>query len=210
MTCWRRFAFTITLLAGLLILAGQATADGPVVMQAIAPGEPVAAGQTFEVRITLDGAQNLGSFQFALLYDPAVVRAESARLEDFLGSTGRAANPLGPRVDETQGRIMFGAFTLGRGPGPGGSGHLATVIMRALRPGQSSLDLDNAQMTDIAGNTQPLTVEGAAVTVKPGQVSPSGDLASVVVPLAAGGTLLVLAIVAGFLLRRQRRGRGAG
>ncbi len=190
------FAFILSLLAGLLFLAGRAMADGPAAMRAVGPDGPVPAGQTFEVRITLDGAQNLGAFQFVLVYDPAIVGFDSVGLEDFLGSTGRAANPLGPREEE--GRVMFGAFTLGRQPGPNGSGHLATVVMRALSPGQSSLELQNGQVTDIMGNAQPLTVEGTTVTVEPGSTTPlTGD----VLPWVAIGTIVVLAAVSGLILR---------
>jgi len=175
-------------------------------MRAVAPARPVPAGQTFEVRVTLDGAQNLGSFQFALVYDPGVLRFDSVRLEGFLGSTGRAANALGPRADEEKGRIMFGAFTLGHQPGPNGSGALATVVMRALRPGQSALELENAQVTDIVGNSQSLTVEGGAVTVEPGQFSAFGGSA---VPWVVAGGLLILLAATGFLFNRRRRGHGA-
>jgi LPXTG-motif cell wall-anchored protein len=201
---WIRYALLLVSLTVLITLPGLATADGSAVMRAIAPNESIPAGQTFEVRITLEGAQNLGAFQFTLIYDPAIVRFDTVRLEGFLGSTGRAANALGPREDE--GRIMFGAFTLGRQPGPNGSGHLATVVMRALHPGQSSLELQNTQVTDIMGNTQPLTVEGAVVTVEPGSAF---SLAGPVPSWVAIGGIVVLAAVAGLLLRRRRRGHEA-
>lgn len=200
-----RWICPLLLLAGLVVLVGQATAQGPKVMRAVPPDQPVPAGDTFEVRITLDGAENLGSFQFAILYDPAILRAESARVESFLGSTGRAVNPLGPRLDEKKGRILFGAFTLGGQAGPDGSGTLATVVMRALRPGQSPLELENAQVTDIVGNSQPLTVQGAAVTVEPGRLPSFSDSP---LPWVAAGVVLVLGAAAGFSLVRRGRGRG--
>jgi hypothetical protein len=80
----------------------------------------VTAGETFTVMI--DDASDLGAFEFELFYIPAIVTVEDVTVGEFLGSTGRAVIPLGPRIDNQAGRTIFGAFTLGLQPVPSGAG----------------------------------------------------------------------------------------
>jgi hypothetical protein len=170
-------------------------------MRVSTPPETVTASGTLEARISVEGVRSLGSFQFTLGYDPASLRAEGARLGEFLGSTGRSANPLGPRIDPQAGKLTFGAFTLGQGAGPDGEGDIAVVTFTALRPGKPMLELSDVQVTDIAGIAEPIAVEGSSVEVigAPGSGLPSGAvLAGVLVVLACSLSAFVV-------IRSQRR-----
>jgi hypothetical protein len=193
--------FTLSLGLLLLVVAAlPAAAQGGAVMRAGAPTEAVPAGTSFEVRISIEGATNMGSFQFTLGYDPATVRAEGARLAEFLGSTGRSANPLGPRINDRAGELTFGAFTLGQQKGPDGKGNIAVVTFKALKQGTINLDLRDVQITDIAGIQAPVEAEGTQVQLSaaPGGGLPTGIiLTAVLVVLAAG--------VAGFLVIRSQQ-----
>jgi hypothetical protein len=184
----------------LVVTALPAAAQGSAVMRLSAPTEAVPAGTSFEVRVSIEGAANLGSFQFTLGYDPTAVRAESARLGEFLGSTGRSANPLGPRINAQTGELTFGAFTLGQQKGPDGQGDLAVITVKALKQGTANLDLRDVQTTDISGITAPATAQGTQVEVAaaPGGGVPTGIiLTAVLVVLAAA--------VAAFLVLRSQR-----
>jgi hypothetical protein len=125
----------------------------------------VEAGQPFIVNVMIDGAVNVGAFQFDLIYDPAVVTVTDVALGPFVGSTGRAAQPVGPTIDNRAGTLAFGAFSFGSTAGPAGTGVLATVRFRAEGPGTSALGLQNVVVTDPMAEMQPVSVEGGVVTV---------------------------------------------
>jgi len=122
-----------------------------------------AAGRSIELRVVIDGVQNLGAFQFTLVYDPEIVKVEAVSVGDFPASTGRSVNPLGPKVEN--GRALFGAFSFGDAPGPNGNGVLAVVTLVAKGPGESELRLDDVQVVDIAGNRIPATVENGSIRI---------------------------------------------
>ncbi len=121
------------------------------------PANPtVEAGETLNVELLVNGAGDLGSFEFALAYDPQVVRVESVAMGDFLGSTGRDVHPLGPEFDDQAGRVRFGGFGIGASPGPSGEGILARIAFVAWRDGAPGLKLEQVQLTDVSGQPQPI------------------------------------------------------
>jgi hypothetical protein len=109
--------------------------------------------------VVIDEAVNLGSFEFDLLYQPAIVSVKSVTLGSFLGSTGRSTGVVGPTIDNSAGKLTFGAFSFGSQPGPNGTGTLATITFAAIGAGSSPLDLQNSQVTDTQGNPQNLLAE---------------------------------------------------
>jgi general secretion pathway protein D len=126
-------------------------------------------GDTFTINVVIDDALNLGSFQFDLIYDPAIVQATDVTLGPFLGSTGRSTGVVGPIIDNTAGRVAFGAFSFGSQPGPSGTGTLATITFSTAGAGTSPLDLQNSQVTDTLGNPQsPVTEEDGMASVTTG------------------------------------------
>lgn len=126
----------------------------------------VMVGDAFTIGIIIDGALNLGSFEFELAYDPAILQAMDVTLGPFLGSTGRSIGVVGPTIDNVGGRVTFGAFSFGSQPGPSGTGTLAAIAFSAAGVGTSLLDLQNTQVTDTLGNPQtPVTEEDGMVSV---------------------------------------------
>jgi len=171
------------------MLLSHPTQAATTILRVVSPQIPISTGENFTVDILVSNASNLGSFQFVFTYNPTIVKFEKIILGDFLGSTGRAANPLGPRVDEASGRVTFGAFTLGQQPGANGSGTLATVTLRALGGGTSSLELREPQITDISGVVQPVSAESGQVTIpgRPAAPQPlSGAALALTQPSTAG------------------------
>jgi len=59
---------------------------------------------------------------------------------DFPGSTGRTVQQSAPRIDNTAGKLTFGAVTFGDNPGPGGNGILASITfaLQSLNIGKVS------------------------------------------------------------------------
>ncbi len=125
----------------------------------------VTVSESFTVSVTIDNANDLGAFEFDLLFAPAVVTVNNAILGDFLGSTGRTVIPPNPDIDNPTGRASFGAATFGSAPGPDGTGALATIAFTAQGLGESLLDLENVIVLDTQAQHQTVTVEDGTVRV---------------------------------------------
>lgn len=144
------------------------------------PYGPDHAAQTFkmDVNISSPPGANLGAFEFDAIHTGSVVTATDVTTATFLTSTGREGIKLGP-LPLTNG-IAFGEATCGvqgqpgcSNPavtpipgaplvpidGPDGSGTLATLTLKRLGEGTTSLALENYQVTDIHAVLQ--TVTGA-------------------------------------------------
>jgi len=132
----------------------------------IEPAQSTAAvAESFTVSVMIDHADDLGGFQFDLLYATAVVTVANVTLGDFLGSTGRTASLVGPIIDNQAGMVSFGAWTLGSAPGPDGTGELAIVTLIAQGVGISTLDLQDVQALDTNAQHQTPTAEDGIVVV---------------------------------------------
>ncbi len=147
--------------------AEQPQMDSDLAIRIVPAIQEVASGDTFVINVTIEGATNLGAFQFDLLYDPIIVTVADVALGPFTGSTGRTTNPLGPTIEVrgSAGMVSFGAYTYGSQSGPQGSGVLATVTLTAMGSGTSTLQLQHVQVTDTVGNVQLVSVEGGTVAV---------------------------------------------
>ncbi|MBN2001549.1 T9SS type A sorting domain-containing protein [candidate division KSB1 bacterium] len=112
--------------------------------------------ETFSINIKIENSNNLGAFQFDIVFNTGIVRADNAHIGAFLGGTGRTVIPVGPDIDNTSatGVITFGAATFGAGDGPSGSGILATVEFTTQAEGNTALELHNVQVGDIDGQAQ--------------------------------------------------------
>jgi thermitase len=117
------------------------------------------------VTVSILNVADLGSFQFDLTYIPSVVTATNAICGPFLGSTGRSVNPVGPTIDNAEGRITFGCSSEGSEPGPDGAGTLATLTFNAVGLGSSPLQFENVQVTDTADIVITVGTQDGNVTV---------------------------------------------
>ncbi len=127
--------------------------------------------RTGSTEVAIDGVTNLGSFQFEIGFNGAMVQIDAptdVQLGPFLGSTGRTTIPVGPAIDNTAGTVVYGAATFGAQQGPSGEGVLATITWTAVGEGTTTLDLGNVQVSDIAGTLIPVNVVGGEITVKKG------------------------------------------
>ncbi|MCR4439993.1 MAG: FlgD immunoglobulin-like domain containing protein [bacterium] len=159
----------VTLLAIAVFIAALAASSWAQSTLKIVPESLTAlSGQPCSLNVVVDNAQNLGAFQFDLLYASDVVHATSATVGSFLGSTGRTVIPVGPQIDNASqpGRLTFGAATFGVNQGPDGTGVLATVVFAPQAIGQTALLLENVQLADIYGRVLSIaTVVGGRIIV---------------------------------------------
>ena len=150
----------------------------PVVVSVEANGAPVVAGTEFTVTVAARDVFNLGGFEFTLAYDPAILQAITATLASFPASGDRPFSAPAPVIDQANGRITFGAFSLGALPGVSGAGDLASVRLRALGSGISDLHLDAAQIANAAGGGLRTETTDAQITVSgcAGDVNGDGEV----------------------------------
>ncbi len=201
---------------------GPALADSPVTFFLDPMVVKVQAGQEFDVLVKVEGANNLGGFQFDLIFPSAMLEARTMKLDSFLTSTGRTPIPLGPKIDNTNGRITFGAATAGNAPGASGNGVLLRATFRALTSGTGAMNIAKYQVLDAQGKTIVATVRGSRVQVEGSPVPATSPVPPTSAPAAteapappsSGGTLpvgLIAAIAAllilamGGLALRSRR-----
>ncbi|MBP6016336.1 MAG: hypothetical protein KA586_06415 [Candidatus Promineofilum sp.] len=113
-------------------------------------------GETRQIALKVTDAQDLGAFEIELNYNPDLIRVDSIALTDFLESTGRQVIALGPEIDNSSGKVRFGAATIGTQPGVSGDAQIVLVEVTALAVGDGELDLHNGR----AGNpaAEPITV----------------------------------------------------
>jgi len=145
--------------------------------------QTVAVGETFNVDVMASGVENLGSFEFSLDYDPALLQFNQATLGEFPASTGRNFTPTGP--SDENGSVKYGAFSLGADAGPSGEGVLATLTFTALAEGVSPLDFTAAQVTNISGTEQQIA------QMTDGQVTIMTTQATATITQIAAGTATV-------------------
>ena len=102
----------------------------------------VRTGETFTISVMIEEAEDLGAFEFTMLFANTIVRVDDITLGDFPGSTGRTVVSVGPTIDNQAGMASFGAVTAGSAiPGPSGTGVLATATLTSQAAGESPLGL---------------------------------------------------------------------
>lgn len=227
-----------TSVVALLVLASVAilglllfSVSGPRYVQAASPPlvhlDPpsitVETGSEVTVLVNIDSAENLGGFQFDLLFPAGILEATGAELDPYLSSTGRTPIPLGPIIDNTQGKLTFGAATGGDAPGAGGNGTLARVTFRALTSGTGAMSLSEIQLLDTTGQPLKAAFKGARVrvtgspvpakpparpTTPPTQTAPptvSGSSFDTLRVFGIGGLIFVAIAIAIVIGRRRRQ-----
>lgn len=144
-----------------------------------------------ELRVT--GAQDLGSYEVDLAFDPAVVTVD--RVERVIGTPAQptpgrdwTSLPLSDDPDVTfdprgPGLIAFGAYSEGDGAGADGDVTLARVYLRGVEAGTSALRIEHALVT----NTQAIT---DTPTAGEGQAQVTGPAHRLYLPLVVGGTMV--------------------
>jgi len=116
------------------------------------------AGDRFRVDLITGACEELGAFQFDLVFDPAQVEIEEVIPGDLWGGSRNKICSAGPCVDLVRGRMKYGIYSLGTRPGMYGSGVLVTVEMTSKVEGTIHLDVENVEVGDMLGVPVPVTV----------------------------------------------------
>lgn len=163
------------------------------------PSVTTGAGSIVTITVDIEGANDLGGFEFTLLHDRTVLTVTGAALGPFLSSTGRQTIPLGPIYTDTSpittGVILGGvSFTLGGLGGASGSGVLSVLTLTTNLPGSTLLQLANVKLANTLATPQPVNHEGGQViVVGTGTPTPVGTIPA---PTATPAAQLFLPLIA--------------
>ena len=165
------------LFAAAAVWSAATTAHAQTPIMKIVPADQTVdiSNGNFSVDVVIEGVSDLGSFEFKLIIDPAVVRLVGVTEGPFLGSTGRQLHCPAPIYSQpAEGMpadtLRFSCATLGTDtPGPTGSGTLATVTLAPRKAGTSILNLiawdEQTGTTKTIGDVIDVTSSGGEVTV---------------------------------------------
>ncbi len=130
----------------------------------------VNVGDTFSIYVLIDNATHLGAYEFKLRYNPSIVQILDMSAGEFLASRGDQVYSVDPRINSELGELAFASLILGIGQNPDagaqGSGKLATVNMKAVGEGRTTLDLQGIHLIDSSQREQvPASIAGGVVVV---------------------------------------------
>ena len=151
--------------------SASSQAAGDITLQLSPALLQLTPSQTGRIVLNASNAQALAALEAKITYDPTLIRIESIRLTDWLGSTGRTVNMVGPQIDNRQGIATFAAFSTGTQAGVSGSGSLAILEVKALGVGESDLAINDSQAT--TPDADPLNVTDVDAVVQVREARPT-------------------------------------
>lgn len=102
---------------------------------------------SYEIEVFIENVYQLGGFEFAIGFNPEIVKVLSVNQGDFLSSTNREAFPILRTIDNNKGYIKYAIATLGSGKeGATGNGSLITIVCEPIKSGFSNFTIQAAQI----------------------------------------------------------------
>ncbi len=128
----------------------------------------IEVGQADTIYVNIENAADLAGFEFSLFYDKNILLVNQSldvQLGSFIKNTGRTFTTLGPVINQKEGKIVFGAYSVGSAAGLSGNGMLAKIVCKALARGSSILQLNDVKLCDSNGQKSPVLLESSAIRV---------------------------------------------
>lgn len=176
---------------GLAVL-GVSAQSGETLVKITGPAEEVKDGDLVPFDVNVENVDNLGGFQYHLVYNSNLLEFDSFQKGDFAGSTGREVVCNEPVVAE--GSVRLSCNTLRPTPaGPDGSGKLMTVLLKSKGAGTTEVTLDRVKLVavDETATEIPTQVANTSVVIK----GSSGFNWLIWGPVIGAGVLAALAIL---------------
>jgi general secretion pathway protein D len=123
-------------------------------------------GETSTVALLVEDIKDLFSIPLLLQYDPKVISVEEVRHGGFL-SGGTQEIAIVQQIMKEKGQAIVSATRQPNTPGIGGSGTLVGIVVKAVAPGSSKLQVVQVNAKDSAQQPIPLVSSEATVQVKP-------------------------------------------
>ena len=135
-----------------------------------------AIGDTFTLYLNTKGIDDLAGWQSDIIFDPAVLKANSVKDGNFLRQEGGRTHFLKGAIDNTEGRITgVGSARISEG-GASGEGTLLSVTFTAKAAGETRLALREFEAGSSTGKAIPSASPDIIITVEEPSVSDMGDV----------------------------------
>lgn len=121
-------------------------------------------GETIELRVIIQNAENVGSIPFYLGFDPGIIQVEQAVEGSFLNSDA-APTSFMTAIDNRNGRVIVGLTRLGTEQGIDGSGTVLVLTVSGVAAGTSTLPFTNCSVRDPASQKLPAEYYAGTITV---------------------------------------------
>jgi general secretion pathway protein D len=125
----------------------------------------VKQGDTTTLGLKVSNINDLYSIPLLIHYNPAVIQIEEIRSGGFLGG-GTQEIAIVQRIDAQRGEAVVSATRQPNTPGISGTGTLLGVVVRAVGPGSSQLQILQVNARDSQQHTIPLVSGEATVRVQ--------------------------------------------
>jgi general secretion pathway protein D len=120
-------------------------------------------GDTTTIGLIVNNAKDLFSIPLLLQYNPAVIQVEDIRNGGFL-SGGTEDIAVVQQVNQQQGQAVVSATRQPNTPGINGSGTLLGIVIKALAPGNSQLQILQVGARD--SQQKPIAVTAGSATIQ--------------------------------------------
>jgi general secretion pathway protein D len=125
----------------------------------------LAPGQTTTLGISVDNVADLYSIPMILQFDPTVISVQDVQHGGFL-SSGNQEIAIVKGGDESKGQLMIAATRQPNTPGVSGSGTLLGLVVKALKPGNTTLSIVQVNAKDSQQKPLALITGEATIQVK--------------------------------------------
>ncbi len=137
----------------------------------------VKAGATFTVYVKTKGVTDLAGWQSDIIFDPAVLKANSVKDGNFLRQGGGQTHFLEGAIDNTEGRITgVGSARISEG-GADGDGTLLSITFTAKTAGETRVALREFQAGSSTGKAMPSASPDITITVEDPSTLDVSDIA---------------------------------
>jgi len=123
------------------------------------PGERTTLG------LSVSNVNDLYSIPLLIHYNPAVVQVEEIRDGGFL-SGGSQQIAIVQRIDEQRGEVVVSATRQPNTPGVNGSGTLLGLVVRAVAPGNSDIQILQVNARNSQQQSIPMVSGAATIRVQ--------------------------------------------
>jgi general secretion pathway protein D len=121
-------------------------------------------GQRTTLGLAVSNVNDLYSIPLLIHFDPAVVQVEEVRDGGFL-SGGKQEIAIVQRIDQQQGQVIVSATRQPNTPGVNGSGTLLGLVVRAVAPGKTALQILQVNARNSQQQTIPMVSGEATIEV---------------------------------------------
>jgi general secretion pathway protein D len=145
--------------------AGDTPPAGPTVVRLIPTAAQYNVGDTVQVQVVIENAQNVGSIPFHIRYNASALQYVRAEEGQWLRSGGVNTIFLdSPSVGG--GEVIVGYSRMGGGEGASGSGIVATFYFQAIAPGDANFMFTSASVKDPRARNLPASFATGQASVR--------------------------------------------